>query len=171
MKLVERTADQPPPSPPTIERPLHKGEHWSQDARKAAVAYALERMTDADSLESACRSMDINPGTVWGWIMASPEALKVYENTKIQRSRALMERALDEMQSNPMIQVAESRARIYMRLAALLNPAEFSDKVHAALGKQPPSKPVSFLLFMNGQAQAVDMGVIEAIGQPEVDGE
>jgi hypothetical protein len=126
-------------------------------------------MTDGDSLESASRAMDINPGTVLGWIMASSEGAMAYENTKVPRARAFIERAIDEMQTNPDFKAGESRARTYMRLAALLNPTEFSDKMHVNIGKGGSSKQVSFTLIMGGQAQ--DKGELTVIAQPEGEGE
>lgn len=158
------------PSPPTLERPVNKGESWSEEARATGLAYALERMTDGDSLEQACRELDVNPGTVWGWIAGNPEAVVVYESSKIARSRGFIERAIDAIQTNPDYKAGESLARSYMRLAALLNPKEFSDKVHAIGHKQGPQGRVSFNLTFNGR-QPHDMGELTVIAQPEGDSE
>lgn len=158
-----------PPVMFELDRPANKGERWSPEARTQAVAYALERMTDGASLDASCREMDINPGTVLGWINADGEAENRYECLKIVRSRAFMERAIDEMQQNPDYKAGESRARTYMRLAALLNPKEFSDRLHSGLAKSGPGQRVTFVLNMP-HAPEQDKGVIECIVQPQ-DGE
>lgn len=169
MDNSSRVAKLAPPAPPQLLRPRNKGEHWSPEARKQAIAYALERMTDGDSLDAACREMDINPGTVLGWINADGEAENRYECLKITRSRALIEQALDITLNETDTKHAEAKARTLMRLAALLNPKEFSDKTHAALGKGGPGQRVTFVLNMP-HAPEQDKGVIECIVQPQ-DGE
>lgn len=167
MKLAERTTDQPSASGAPIERPTNKGQHWSPKARADAVAYALEQMIDGNSLDAAAREMDINPGTLLGWVMGDKSAQIVYENSKIQRSRALMERALDEAANNPDYKKGESLARTYMRMAALLNPNEFSDKMHANVMKHTAvGKSVSFTLIMHEGEQ--DRGALTVIAQPDI---
>jgi transposase-like protein len=155
-----------PPSIPELDRPRNKGEHWSPEARKQAVAYALERMSDGESLDAACRDIDINPGTVHGWIKADPDTETLYDQIKIQRSRSFIERAIDEMDNNPDFKAAESKARTLLKLAALLNPKEFSDKTHANLGKTGPNARVTFVLNVP-RPQVLDKGEITVVVQPE----
>lgn len=150
-----------------ITRPTHKRTSYSDEQKADAVEYALVHMEDGSSLEQVGIDLGINPGTLWGWLVANPEAENRYEQAKITRARGFIERAIYEMQTNTDFKQAESRARVYMRLAALLNPKEFSDKLHAAQSKQPAAGRMTFTLNF-GDGQREQLRELRVIAQPEV---
>lgn len=142
----------------------------TQDERTALVEHALLRMEDGESLEAVARDVCINAGTLHGWIAGDENWGNRYENSKVLRARSFMERAIDEVTSNPDAKQAELKARTYMKLAAILNPKEFSDKMHTNIGKHGSGAGrVAFTLVFQGSEQ--DRGRVQVIeAQPE-DGE
>lgn len=143
------------------------GRAYSQEDREHIIKTVFACMEAGESMSAACIRLQVTPGTLWRWLNADVELQQVYENIKKSRARAMIEAALYEIQTNKDIKVAEGRARIYMRLAALLNPKEFSDKLHAAGSKaQLGSGRVSFVLNI-GQQPTHHKGELTVIEQPE----
>lgn len=138
----------------------------TQDERTDIVEHALLRMEDGESLEAVSRDVCINAGTIWEWIAGDENWSNRYENSKITRARGFMERAIDEIMANPDTKQAELRAKTLMKLAAILNPKEFSDKMHSNMHKSGGgAQRVAFTLVFQGGEQ--DRGSVQVIPQPE----
>jgi hypothetical protein len=138
---------------------------YSQDDREQIVLALLGHMSDGNSLASGCLQLGVHISTVLGWIAGSVEWEAEYERLKILRSRALVEMAIGEIEQshdNFTVKVAESRARTYLRVASLLNPKEFSDKMHTNAGKNGlGSGRVTFALHFGEQQPAQERVTIE----------
>lgn len=136
------------------------------------ISQAFEAMRAGSTLNVVALDHGYSPAELWRWIFAQDEHKSEYERVKIQRSQSLVEHALYEMQCAHTLQdakLAEKRANLYLRLAAKLNPKEFSDKMHTVVGRQGVgAQRVSFTLNFQGGAQ--DKGALTVIAQPE-DGE
>ena len=139
----------------------------TQDERADIVEHALLRMEDGESLEAVSRDVCINAGTMHGWISGNEMWQNRYESSKILRARGFMERAIDEITSNPDAKQAELKAKTFMKLAAILHPKEFSDKMHHDIHKSGNgAQRVAFTLVFQGGEQ--DRGSVQVIAQPEV---
>ncbi len=104
--------------------------------------------------------------TVMSWLAADPEQEKRYDALKPARARAYFELAVWEVQrarDPEAMKIAEKRANLYLKAAALLNPTVYSDKTHTQLGKSGASQPVHITLNI-GQTSEVHKGEITAIG-------
>jgi hypothetical protein len=140
--------------------------HRSDEEKQKHCEYALQHMESGTSLNAVAIELGINPGTLLTWLRADLELEKRYENSKIVRARALFEAALAEMQESSDWKRAEARARLYLRFAALLNPAEFSERAQVNAGKNMGvAKSVSFTL--NFTQPSSDRGELTVIAQPD----
>jgi hypothetical protein len=128
-------------------------------------------MADGHSLSSGCVALGVHISTVLNWLSLNAEWDLEYERLKTLRSRALMEMALGEVEQEHdsfTMKVAEARARTFMRVAALLNPKEFSDKMHTNAHKQGSSAGrVSFTLNFGGAAPALGESVTVTVNENE----
>jgi hypothetical protein len=128
------------------------------------------------TLNIAALEHGYSPATIWRWIHQDEMLIVEYEKLKVQRSRALIEHALYEMQQASTLEqakLADRKAMLYLRMAAKLNPKEFSDRMHSPiLGKNSGSGRVSFTLNIGGptNTSAQSMGELQVIEQSE-DGE
>ena len=141
------------------------GEHWDEQTKAGIVDRVLAAMEVGESLDAACIREGVNPGTCWEWLNGDKELQIRYEGLKIARSRALVEHVLFEIEalvSPEQARIVDVRVKTYLRVAALLNPKEFSDKVHAIGHKQGPAGRVSFNLTFNG-TEPKEMGQITVI--------
>lgn len=125
--------------------------HYTEAERRTFVEAALHHYSNAGSLERAAEEVGVSLSSLYSWIEADVSWAKLYEELKIKRSRALMERALHEMYENPDYKQAEARARILMKQAALLNPTEFSEKVQSAARSAAQHKAVGFVFNIGSQ--------------------
>jgi hypothetical protein len=142
------------------------GRAYSPEEKQRILDTLFACMEAGESMSAACIRLQVTPGTFWRWCRADSEIVLRYDNVKKTRARACIENALYEIQNNPDVRMADMRARHYTRLAALLNPKEFSA---AANAKALPNAPVSFVLNFAGQPPHAsrELTVVE---QPE-DGE
>lgn len=125
------------------------------DAQREQIVEALfGHMADGHSLTSGCIDVGVHISTALNWIAGCAAWSSRYDELKILRSRALVEMALGEIEQNHdnfTVKVAESRSRTYLRVAALLNPKEFSDKMHTNAGKNGLGQQrVTFALNFGG---------------------
>ena len=102
------------------------------------IQLAFEYMRAGSTLNHAALACGVSPATVWRWLHADEGMISDYEKLKKQRSRALIEHIIYEMQEAQTVddvKIAERRAKYYLLIAAKLNPAEFSDRMHSPTGK------------------------------------
>ena len=157
-----------------VEPHLRLGrEEVPQEQREEIIQVAFEAMRAGSTLNAAALQCGVSPSSVWRWIFAQEEHKVEYERLKTQRSQALMEHALYEMQCARTVddaRIAEKRAKLYMMQAAKLNPKEFSDRMHSMTGMSRSAQRISFTLNL-GQAQSENKGELTVIAQPEDDNE
>lgn len=149
---------------------LASAEDYEPPNRAEIIAECFEAMRAGSSLDKAALRAGRSPATVWRWINADESALLVYDQLKVQRSRAFIEHAVYEIQEANTIEsvkIAERKAKYYLMMAAKLNPKEFSDRMHSPTGaKNLGSGRVSFVLNI-GQQPTHHKGELTVIEQPE----
>ncbi len=142
---------------------------YSEDERRHIVAYVLDA-TQERGLQTVCDEIGVPISTVLQWVRSNPEWDVLYESNKNIRSRVLVETAIsqyDEKMTSEQAKSAESVARMRLKMAAILNPSEFSDRAHAAKFKHASAtKPISFVLNFAGN-QNVQPHQITITTQPE----
>lgn len=160
--------DEPTESPqePEDRLPLVPEERDDSDA---IVQRAFDYMRAGSTLNAAARECGVHPSSIWRWIHADENNMVLYDQLKTQRSRALMETALDlVMAANepPDVKVAYTKAKLLMMQAAKLNPKEFSDRMHSPHGKgMGTGGRVSFTLNLG--APTSETRELTVIAQPE----
>jgi hypothetical protein len=145
------------------------GRAYSPDERKHVTDTVFACMEAGESMSAACIRLQVTPGTIWRWLREDKDLKMLYDNIKVNRARAMIEAAIYEIQTNPDYKIADMRARTYLRLAAVLNPKEFSERMMAGGGKALPNAPVSFVLNFSGTPQHASRE-LTVVPQPE-DGE
>lgn len=139
------------------------GQQYSEEEKRRIVEAALEHIANGNSLQHAAEQTGVSISSLYLWIEGNAEWGKVYEDLKVRRSRALMERALYEVDHNPDYKQGEARARILMKQAALLNPNEFSEKVQSAARNASVNRAVGFVFNIGSQQARItqdDQGVV-----------
>jgi transposase-like protein len=140
---------------------------YSPEERARIIEQALAHVENAGSLELVAEQVGVPVSTLDGWLRADVALQCRYEQLKITRSRALMERALHEMYENPDYKQAEARARVLMRMAALFNPGEYSERVHSTARNGQAAGRVSFTLNFGGAAPALGESVTVTVNENE----
>lgn len=142
---------------------------YSPEEREQACYAAFEIMEGGASLNEAAEALGVDSTTLWRWCHANSELILLYDNMQLRRSRTYIEAAIHEIRTNPDNVRARVNATLYLRLAGLLNPKQYSDKTHVmALRNGGGAQRVSFTLNFQGGSQ--DKGALTVIAQPE-DGE
>jgi Bacteriophage Sf6, terminase small subunit-like len=162
------TQDQPN-NLPVEQKSARVVTQYSDEQRQEIVASVFEGIIGGNSAEQACNILQVPLATVLGWIGNNPAWEVEYERLKITRARAYVERSLYEIETANEVndaKIAETKARIWLKVAALLNPKEFSDKMHSNAYKQPSRQAVSFVLNMGGTT-AQQGSSITITAQPE----
>ena len=153
-----------------VEPHLASAEDYEPSNRAEIIAACFEAMRAGSTLNDAALRHGHSPATVWRWLHNDENLISEYEQLKIQRSRALIEHALYEMQQARTIEqvkCAERRSKYYLMMAAKLNPKEFSDRMHSpVLAKGLGSGRVSFTLNIGGNPSQ-SKGELTVIEQPE----
>lgn len=156
-----------------VEPHLRPASHEQPPNKAELIEMAFEYMRAGSTINHAALQCGYSPATFWRWLHESSDLVARYEQLKVERSRALIEHVIYEMQaatSLEQVKCAERRAKYYMLIAAKLNPKEFSDRMHSpVLAKSLGSGRVSFVLNI-GQQPTHHKGELTVIEQPE-DGE
>lgn len=140
--------------------------HYSENQKHEVLDEVFARLAEGESLHLICEDKHLpTKETVSEWLALDHEAMKRYESLAPTRAMALFELALYEVQRascRETMLIAEKRANLYLKAAALLNPAKYSDKTHTALGKgQGTAQAVQITL--NIGSNEVQKGAITTI--------
>lgn len=143
-----------------LERP------WTGYDMAVVMDEVFARLEKGMSMQLICSDPNMPAyATVMSWMAKDDDYEKRYENLKPARARALFELAMWEIQrarDPEAMKVAEKRANVYLRAAALLSPAQYSDKTHTQLGKgQGTAQAVQITL--NIGSNEVQKGAITTI--------
>lgn len=161
--------DQPEDEMP-VQKHLQVGVGLDRNDRETVVEYCFEMMRAGATLNAAALQCGVSPSTAWRWLHDNFEWKKRYEEVKVERSQALMEHALYEMQQAVTVdqaRIAEKRAKIFMMHAAKLNPKEFSDRLHSpARISGAGAQGISFTLNIGTQTEG-QTRELTVVAQPE----
>lgn len=153
-----------------IRSHLEPADPSNPPVREDIVQLAFEYMRAGSTLNEAAIRSGYSPATIWRWIHLDANLQTLYAQLKNQRSQALIEHAIYELQSAStleQVKCAERRARYYLLIAAKLNPKEFSDRMHSPTGnRQLGNGQVSFVLNFTG-ASPQPSRELTVVAQPE----
>jgi hypothetical protein len=150
-----------------------KGKRLKPEERTIIAEMALDAMAQGASLLMVSEKLGLAISRVFDWIHNDDDLRRRYELQKTARARVLIEMALAEVQGNhneKTIRIADVRARHYVKIAALLNPSEFSDKTHTNLAKNGLAKSQAVSITMHFGKGEEPRGELTVVAQPE-DGE
>jgi hypothetical protein len=146
------------------------GQPYSDYERAVIMDEIFELMSEGQALTLICTAEHMpSPATVNSWLKTDAELGRRYEALALPRARALFELALWEVQrarDREAMLIAEKRANLYLKAAALLDPKAYSDKTHTQLGKSGGTAPVSITLNIGGDSHEVTRELV-VIPQPE----
>ena len=100
-----------------------------------------ERLSAGETMVSICAEPQMPSAvTVWQWCQEDDELDRIYVQTKKPRARALIEQSTEQLQKLLNDDKVDTRkvdvfVRNATRMAGILDPENFSDKMHAHLGK------------------------------------
>jgi hypothetical protein len=118
--------------------------------RAVVMDEVFERIEGGESIQLICMEPHMpSRATVMTWLARDIELQRRYESLSPSRARSLFELALWEVQRAcdvESMKIAERRAILYLRAAALLDPKSYSDKTHTQLGKQTGNAPLHITL-------------------------
>lgn len=118
--------------------------------RTTALDEVFARIEGGESVQLICMDAHLPcASTVLTWLAQDIELQRRYESLSPARARSLFELALWEVQrarDKETMYIAERRALLYLRAAALLDPKAYSDKTHTQLGKQTGNAPLHITL-------------------------
>ncbi len=147
---LERLSTSADPFPRKLQ-----GRPYTDYERAIIMDEVFERLRLGESMHLIC--MDAHMPcreTVFGWVRGDAELGRAYDAIAIPRAMALFELALWEVQrarDRESMYIAEKRANLYLKAAALLNPKLYSDKTHSSLAKSiGTSAPVAITLNIGG---------------------
>lgn len=146
-----------------------KGRAWTPEQREYILETMLAHMEDGGSAQDICDELGVSMATCWQWIKSDELLEKRYEEAKICRARCLIEGILHDLHATTTMEearVVDVKARHMLRVAAMLNPREFSEKFAIESKRAPTSaKAVTFVLNMPQPAEE-DKGELPVIPQP-----
>jgi len=141
--------------------PKRECRQYSPSERTEIVGAVLAHMANGQSLISVSAQLGVDDATIIGWINEDPALEIEYDRLKLIRSRVLVEQALDTLESlgtdaSLSPKAVDTIVRHKLRIAALLNPKEFSERMLSnprapGLGG---NRPVSFTLNFGGAMPA-----------------
>ncbi len=149
-------------------RPFRRRERkqYSQEAKAEILDEVFTRLAEGESLNLICDDEHLpTKETISEWMSLEHELMRRYEALAPVRAMALFELALWEVQraSCPKtMAMAVQRSNVYLRAAALLDPAKYSDKTHTQLGKLGSGQAVSIILNIGG-TQEVQKGMLTTV--------
>ncbi len=154
----------------TIAQP-RECKQYSPEERNNIISAVFDHMANGHSLSGICEQLGVSDATVVGWLGSDPRLEIEYEQLKIIRSRVLVEHCIRDIEEldNPLdAKRVDIICRHRMRLAALLNPKEFSERMQASPNRAGtgPGR-VSFTLNFGGAAPALGESVTVTVNENE----
>jgi hypothetical protein len=111
----------------------------------------------AESISKIC-SMPGMPSenTIWMWCQSDPVFAAAYEQSKRIRAARLVETVLNDIASvgprdREAAQVMDAKARHRLKIAALYDPAKYSEGMQGALNRLPTGNAVQISINIGGQ--------------------
>lgn len=166
LKLEEeqRVAASTDPFPKRLQ-----GRPYTDYERATIMDEVIERLSQGESLNLICHDEHMpDRMSVLKWLSMDAELSRRYDSIALPRARALFELALWEVQrarGRAAMFIAEKRANLYLKAAALLDPKQYSDKTHTQLGKSGGTAPLSITLNIGGGQGEVSRELV-VIPQP-----
>lgn len=161
--------------PAVVSRMSQDVAKYSDDEKAQAVEYAFSRMEDGSTLIDAARDLGVSNNALWYWINRDLELKSRYEELKVVRSRHMIEdiyRDLITFNADGTwedMRKLELKSRLAFKLAALMNPTEYSEKIAPQDRMNMGGGAVSFTLNF-GQSESASSVTIDAQPQRENEG-
>lgn len=142
--------------------------------RATVLDEVFERLKGGESLPLICSDAHMPARqVVMRWLSEDLELARRYEDGAPARARSLFELALWEVQracDREAMAVAEKRANVYLRAAALLDPKVYSDKTHGVLAKSGGSgAPIAITLNIGAHAEGASRELVVVDTQSHTD--
>jgi hypothetical protein len=154
---------------PQPKRPQGRPRVYGEDVYEEI----LDRMVKGESLVKICEEPDMPEPQAVSWRMAQDPELKArYKTAGIARSITLVEKSLDAVnnaQDRDQAYVADTKARNWMKIAAVTNPEQFSDKLHSTMGRTYSGAMLSINININGEDVTANLKTIDGDSE-RVDG-